>query len=224
MLRPLPALDFVEAVKLAVSRITEMNGRSRRSEFWWTMLAVFICNAVFSFIPYVGSIVSMLLFVAVLPLMIRRLHDTGRGATLAYIYTALAIAQSVFGLILLPKLSILSTSSSREIERFFEKSGVLFAIFGLIALVMCIVGIIALIFWCSDSQPFANQYGPSPKYIDDGQQMYGQPPYGQPQQPLYGQPQQPPYGQPQQGWQQPQQQQWQQPIPPPPPQQPGNQQ
>ena len=45
-------LTFSEAIQLAVSRFFEFEGRSRRSEYWWVILA---------------------------PLTFRRLHDTGRS-------------------------------------------------------------------------------------------------------------------------------------------------
>ena len=37
-----PQLGFSEAVKLAFGKITQMSGRSRRSEFWWFMLVYVI--------------------------------------------------------------------------------------------------------------------------------------------------------------------------------------
>ena len=57
MAQPIPQLDFVTAVKLAIARIKDMEGRSRRSEFWWTMLALFIVNIILAFIPF-GWILS----------------------------------------------------------------------------------------------------------------------------------------------------------------------
>ena len=47
----LPQLDFTEAVKLSWSKPTQFTGRSRRSEFWWSYLALFIINIFMSFIP-----------------------------------------------------------------------------------------------------------------------------------------------------------------------------
>ncbi|HIZ05846.1 MAG TPA: DUF805 domain-containing protein [Candidatus Phocaeicola gallistercoris] len=37
----IPSLTFVEALKLALNKTLLFKGRSRRSEYWWTMLAVF---------------------------------------------------------------------------------------------------------------------------------------------------------------------------------------
>ena len=75
----LPQLKFGEAVKLAWSKATRFNGRSRRSEFWWTYLAVFLVTLIVSFIPIIGNIISVLFGLAIIPLTFRRLHDTGRS-------------------------------------------------------------------------------------------------------------------------------------------------
>ena len=37
-----PQLSFGEAIKLASGRVTDFKGRSRRSEYWWFMLAFLI--------------------------------------------------------------------------------------------------------------------------------------------------------------------------------------
>lgn len=67
-----PMLNFGEAIERAANNLLNINGRSRRSEFWWTMLVV----AISFMIPCISSIVILL----TIPLTIRRLHDTGLGA------------------------------------------------------------------------------------------------------------------------------------------------
>ncbi len=213
MANVVPQLDFGSAVKLALSRIKDMEGRSRRSEFWWTALAIVIVNIVLNFIPIVGPILTICVWLVAAPLMIRRLHDTGRGPVLVYIYLALTVIMQILALITYFKAKNATTWADIDSA---AGTGV-FSL--LVAIPAAIIGIILIVFWCQDSQPFTNQYGPSPKYPDGmpgmgqpygAQPMYGpqQPRYGQPQQP-YGQPQQPPYGQPQQPYGQ--QTQYQQP-------------
>ena len=227
MANVVPQLDFGSAVKLALSRIKDMEGRSRRSEFWWTMLAmcipffiIWIINrGVTSIVlSLILSLISAGIWLASLPLQIRRLHDTGRGPTLAYINAAVYIVMLLFSFILVIQISNNPLS-------ILGGGGLFATLTGLLVLVYSVLTIVLIVFWAQDSQPFTNQYGPSPKYPDGmpgmgqpygAQPMYGpqQPRYGQPQQP-YGQPQQPPYGQPQQPYgQQPpygQQTQYQQP-------------
>lgn len=42
----LPQLSIGEALKAACNKIFQFNGRSRRSEFWWTALVVIIICAI----------------------------------------------------------------------------------------------------------------------------------------------------------------------------------
>jgi uncharacterized membrane protein YhaH (DUF805 family) len=194
MVQPTPTLDIVQAVQQAISHITDMNGRARRSEFWWTMLAAFLVNLVFYFIPVVGPFLMLAVGVALVPLQIRRLHDTGKGATLVYVYFG------IYALLMLI-MFIGATKNSWDAAVFFYNMA---TIIGLLSIVLFVMAIVLIVFWCQDSQPFPNQYGISPKYpngtLNNGggyqQPMYGpqqpQQPYG-PQQTQYGpqQPQQP---------------------------------
>lgn len=68
-----PSLGFVEALNAATSKIFQMKGRSRRSEFWWTQLLVIISGILLT--PIIGNILSLL----TIPLKVRRLHDVGRS-------------------------------------------------------------------------------------------------------------------------------------------------
>ena len=63
-MKELPSLGFIEAVKLASSRILEFKGRSRRSEFWWWMLVVIITNWV------ITAFASSLLVSAIMSIII----------------------------------------------------------------------------------------------------------------------------------------------------------
>lgn len=76
-----PQLGFSEAVKLAFGKITQMSGRSRRSEFWWFMLVYVIGYWVLSTIaafvlPVVEAQIAVgLIMLVALPATARRLHD-----------------------------------------------------------------------------------------------------------------------------------------------------
>ena len=79
-MKALPQLGFVEAVKLASSRILDFKGRSRRSEFWWWMLIVMIANWVItSFVSnlLVSSIIATIIMFFGLAVTVRRLQDSG---------------------------------------------------------------------------------------------------------------------------------------------------
>ena len=82
----LPQLGFTEALGAACKKVTQFKGRSRRSEFWWTYLAVGIINFICSFIPLIGTLMSILLGLAMIPITFRRLHDTDRSAWWALLF------------------------------------------------------------------------------------------------------------------------------------------
>ena len=69
----IPSLGFSEAVNKAASDIFKFEGRSRRSEYWWSMVIVSLVGIVLT--PLFGFVLNLL----TIPLTFRRLHDTGRS-------------------------------------------------------------------------------------------------------------------------------------------------
>ena len=69
----LPQRSIGEALKAACNKIFQFNGRSRRSEFWWTALVVIIICAI------THDTISWLMNLLMIPITFRRLHDTGRS-------------------------------------------------------------------------------------------------------------------------------------------------
>lgn len=165
-LRAIPTLGFNEALREAWSKLTVFEGRSRRSEFWWTYLALFIVNIVLSFIPVIGSLCSFVLALAFIPLIFRRLHDTGRsgwwfggGCLLGIIFIAVMVYQVI---------SLAAGMDSVPSEN--EVTGMMIALFTTPSVLFCLLAmlcyeIVMLVFFCQDSEPNANQYGESPKYV-----------------------------------------------------------
>ena len=60
-----PQLSVAEAVKLALGRLTDFSGRSRRSEFWWWMAIVILVNYTSGFLTggnlQVSAVVSAII-------------------------------------------------------------------------------------------------------------------------------------------------------------------
>lgn len=169
----LPQLGFTEALSAACKKVTQFKGRSRRSEFWWTYLAVCIINLICMFIPFIGDLTSFLLGLAMIPIAFRRLHDTGRsgwwyGISIigCVVFVIVAISLVIAALGGGASAADLSSMSSEEIvEALSEGSAMGFIGIGLLA--GFIYGIILLIFLCQDSQKEENKYGPSPKYVEE---------------------------------------------------------
>lgn len=149
-----PALSFTEAVKLAWSRLTQFRGRSRRSEYWWTILVATLASFVLGFIPFLGQIIGVIIGLATLPLTIRRLHDTGRSGWWVLGGVVLGVA-----FLCVTVLTTFSMAETNDISAFFNP------LFVILICVMLIYDVVMLVFMCLDSDKTENKYGPSPKYI-----------------------------------------------------------
>ncbi|MBO4452825.1 MAG: DUF805 domain-containing protein [Clostridia bacterium] len=89
-------MTFVQAVKSAALNYSNINGRASRSEYWWyqlTHLAFGLCYLVAAIfkapdlVRFPLQVVSILMFVPVPALTVRRLHDVGHSGWWAIIIT-----------------------------------------------------------------------------------------------------------------------------------------
>ena len=158
MIQATPTLGFVEAINTSTSKIFQFHGRSRRSEFWWTQLLVYVASIALT--PFVGLLLDLL----TIPLTFRRLHDTGRsgwwwgfGALLKLLFL-LTFGHDIY-------MSIINSDNIAGNEEQFGK--ILLIKYGVFAIAIGIYQIILLVLCCLDGEEYENQYGPSPKYIDD---------------------------------------------------------
>ena len=80
-------MGFMEAIKTVLNNYVNFKDRSRRSEYWWWTLAVFIGNIVtFAIGAAAGAgdlltnLFSLLVFIPGLAVSFRRMHDIGKSA------------------------------------------------------------------------------------------------------------------------------------------------
>lgn len=106
-----------------------------------------------------------------IPLTFRRLHDTGRSGWWYIVYIILSIIWNIpiFSNIFLALWRAVAANANMD-DAF---SGSIFSMFFPPHIIICFImtaiyGIILLIFLCQDSQPYDNKYGPSPKYVAEG--------------------------------------------------------
>ena len=89
--RALPQVDIKTAVIKALQPYFNFEGRARRSEYWWFVLANFCASIVLSFLgnlinfPWLTTILSLALLIPSLGLTARRLHDIGKSGWLMLI-------------------------------------------------------------------------------------------------------------------------------------------
>lgn len=77
-------VSFGEAISMAFNKYCCFTGRASRSEFWWFQLFCVILSSASSLLPgdnvlYASGAVTLVLFLPMLGLTWRRLHDIGKG-------------------------------------------------------------------------------------------------------------------------------------------------
>ena len=153
-----PKVGFFEAIKMGFKKYVNFRDRSRRSEFWF-------------FILFNGIISLILLILLILTLK----KVEGRKETYAYIYyyTYYKVNPFVNVLNYIYSIVMFIPIISLQIRRLHDigKSGV-YLFFHLIPIVG---SIILIVFYCIDSEPGQNLYGPSPKYHgNEGNPIFNQ--------------------------------------------------
>jgi len=172
-MKELPPLGFIEAIKLASSRILDFNGRSRRSEFWWWMLIVIIANwLVSTFISnlMISTLLAIIVMFFGLAVTARRLHDAGKSAWWVYISYAIGIVYNFLASTSPAIVKVMEEAksgglSTKTMEKMMTEHAGDFTTLGFLGLLMAIMALIVVIMCMIDSKPAPNKYGPSPKYV-----------------------------------------------------------
>ena len=179
-MRALPQLDFIEAIKLASSRILDFKGRSRRSEFWWWMLVVIVVGWIISMFAnnlLANAVLSIICMFFGLSATARRLQDSGKSALWVYISYALGCIVQIYTATsttinkLVEELSYGSSISQHTIEKIMENGAGDLLTLSCLATIASIFHIIVIIMCLFDSTPATNKYGDSPKYVLDSPQQ-----------------------------------------------------
>ncbi|WP_315340580.1 DUF805 domain-containing protein [Hoylesella oralis] len=162
-----PQLGFTEANQLVASRLTDFNGRSRRSEYWWTMLSFLICvflisKALSAFLPDVlASLITAACWFYVYGVTVRRLQDTGKSKWWVIVSWAATFASTLYMYFsgLTDTLASVNANPQAAMKVFTDPGLIL------IGLVNLVTFVAILVFCCLDSKPEPNKYGESPKYV-----------------------------------------------------------
>lgn len=174
----LPQLGLGDAVKLASGRLIDFKGRSRRSEFWWWMMLVFVCNMVTSLVlpshMLASAIAGIIIMFCGLAVTARRLHDGGHSALWVYISYALGTAAQLYMALggmadfyqeymdLFLEGYDVSTEDLSELIMDYQST---LLTYFLLSVVWGVSAVIVFVMVLMDGEPEANKWGPSPKYI-----------------------------------------------------------
>ncbi len=160
-MKKLPQLSAFDAVSNFFNKMFQIEGRSRRSEYWWTMAFIYLVDTFFT--PAIGSILHLL----ALPLTLRRLHDAGHsgwwlaGGVIISIVTNLVL---VFDLL----FKLLNAFQEHSAGDLYLNLMISFMMRYLILIILTTLYALLLFFFlCADSEKTTNKYGPSPKYVEE---------------------------------------------------------
>jgi len=156
-----PQLSFVEAIQLASRRLTDFDGRSRRSEFWWWNLAVLLLAVILGLIPYLDAFSYLIQFGLLSAITIRRLNDVPAPEWFGKIYLGIYGATTIILLIF-----TLASTYRLEIAEALIWDWSTFSNLMAVFSILLFIGAIGMIYFCiKDSNPEIDpMHGPSPKY------------------------------------------------------------
>ena len=79
---PKPSVNFIDAVKLFFTKYADFNTRSRRSEYWWSVLFCAVASSLTAgILKDYAWIWSLVVLIPTIAISVRRLHDIGRPGT-----------------------------------------------------------------------------------------------------------------------------------------------
>lgn len=160
----LPQVGFIEANKLAFTKIVDFKGRIRRSEYWWAILGLGIIALLTTWIPFAGNAIAVVITLAEVSLTFRRLHDTNRsgwwiGGQVIFGVLLLALVFALFGAAILSG----DVDSINAEELAANSIGAISAL--VIGYIIALIWqVVIIVFCCIDSDVETNKYGESPKY------------------------------------------------------------
>ena len=75
-------MNFIDAVKLFFTKYADFNTRSRRSEYWWSVLFCAVAGSLATgILKDYAWIWSLVVLIPTIAISVRRLHDIGRPGT-----------------------------------------------------------------------------------------------------------------------------------------------
>ncbi len=162
-----PQPSFPEAVRKGCKRLFDFNGRTRRSDFWWFMLAYMVCYFILTniwkaFLPPLAAVICNLAVLSLaLAITVRRLQDRGASKWWVFANYASTVVYTLYIYGTSIGEELMSVNASPE-----ASMGMLTAPILIISLIVIMVTDLVMFVLCLlDGKPQPNKYGPSPKYI-----------------------------------------------------------
>lgn len=160
----IPSMSFSDALYNTWLNITNFDGRSRRSELWWSFLVYFIATCIVGLLvsnAIALTAISLVLYAWIAAVTVRRLHDRGHSGWWVAAAIALSVTQNVYAAASgsLELLQAANVTPEEVIEILSSPVYIICSLGGIVC------NIVILIFCLQDSFPDKNKYGLSPKYF-----------------------------------------------------------
>ena len=155
-------VNFGEAISLFFKNYINFSGRSTRSEYWFSVLFMFIIGFVLGLmgekVEFISRLWTLATFLPSLAIACRRFHDAGKNITPLIILYAAEVVMGVLAFAAFGS-AIFGLSGSRSAA---TATGGLIIIFALVALATLGIAIYNIVILCQPSQPLDNKYGRPP--------------------------------------------------------------
>lgn len=158
------------------------SGRAQRSEYWYFTLFVIIFYIVARVLDFtlfgdnetfgplfspISWLLTLALIVPGIAVSVRRLHDTGRSGKILLWYYLAGIVWFVAVVVALGSQALLATAGDGLFPESAEPSMVLILVASIGGLALLAFEILLLVWYCTNSQPGENKYGPNPKQVEE---------------------------------------------------------
>lgn len=160
-----PMMGFGESVQTVLSKLTDFNGRARRSELWWYFMLYAIASlATKQFLPadqMLESVISIILMLTAASVTVRRLHDRGHGGW----WVAASILLSIINLVYMQACGYMNVMQAVNPDPYIASKIITDPVMITLGLLSFAVNLSIFVFCVLDGKLEDNKYGASPKYI-----------------------------------------------------------
>ena len=156
-------IGFADAIRICFNKYADFKGRAPRAEYWWWVLFTFVVSMATGWIPFLGHIATIALFIPGLAVSWRRLHDIGKSGAWYFLPVVPAIL-FCSTLVFIFADALLSGHSG-----FVSSVGLpIWILFGASGIITLVCEILLIVWLAREGEPHPNRFGPNPYGYDDG--------------------------------------------------------
>ena len=152
-------MTFMESIRTCFSKYVTFSGRAQRSEFWWFVLFSFLVALLLGWIPIIGQLLQLALFLPGLAVTARRLHDLDRTGWWMLAPYGLIIAAAVLTGYSMGGMGGMGGMENMQAGEGLPGALAISSVIGLIGLVFMIL---LIVWFATKGTDGDNSYGPDP--------------------------------------------------------------